>query len=88
MTIYDLSRLNKANGGKFFSRDTMKLFGDTMKSYKLKDNKDGTVTVTRTRDGRKWEFDRATGRVKHAIQFQQKLDGYRPKYPMVVCTHA
>ncbi len=79
MTLPQLAKLNKASGGFFFRRDTMKRFGETMKSYSIKANKvvPSTVTVTRKADGREWIFDKATGRVVHAIEFSQKLNGTR-----------
>lgn len=79
MTLSQLATLNKASGGFFFRRDTLQRFGENMKSFSIKANKavPSTVTVTRKADGREWIFDKATGRVVHAIEFQQKLDGTR-----------
>jgi len=65
MTIHELKALGERNGGLFFSRNNMKFAGDTMKSFSFKDNKDGTGTVTRKRDGTKWDFNLATGLVIH-----------------------
>jgi len=78
MTISELAKLNKANGGHFFNTQTMAHFGDTMRSFSIKNNKKaGTVVVTRKTDGRQWTFDTKTGRLVHAVQFQEKLDGTR-----------
>lgn len=63
ITIYELKRRNKLNGGHFFDRDTMKQWGDTLKSFrieKLEDTK--MVHVIRKRDGETWLFDTANGR--------------------------
>ena len=79
MTISELAKLNKANGGHFFNRDTMAHFGDTMKSFTIKNHPDNRklVIVTRKTDGRKWNFDKATGRIDSSVEYQEKLDGTR-----------
>jgi len=63
MTIYQLKALNEKNGGLFFSRNTMKFFGDTMKRFGVKRINDNQVKVYR-KWGRKaeWFFDAETGR--------------------------
>jgi hypothetical protein len=89
MTIYDLARLNRTNGGCFFKTETMAHFGDTMKGFGIKNNKKaGTVVVTRKSDGREWTFDAKTGRLTYGVHVSEKLDGCRSKYPMVTCTNA
>ena len=64
MTIYELKRRNVANGGKFFSREAMKLWGDTLKDLSVKRDVDpAQVVVTRKRTGHSWRFNRETGRM-------------------------
>ena len=78
MTLTELAKLNKASGGYFFNQDTMAHFGDSMKSFTIKNNKkEGTAIVTRKTDGRQWTFDTKTGRIVHHIEVQEKLDGMR-----------
>ena len=79
MTLSQLATLNKASGGHFFNRDTMAFFGDTMKNFTIKNHPDNRklVIVTRKTDGRKWNFDKATGRIDFSVKFQEKLDGTR-----------
>ena len=64
MTIYELKRRNVANGGRFFNREAMKLWGDTLKDLSVKRDVDPTqVVVTRKRNGRAYRFNRETGRM-------------------------
>ena len=64
ITIYELKRRNVANGGHFFSRDTLKLWGDTLKGLKVKRDVDPLqVIVTRKASGKAWRFNLATGRM-------------------------
>jgi len=67
MTIHDLKALGEQNGGLFFSRNNMRFAKDTMKSFSFKNNKDGTATVIRKRDGTKWTFSTVTGLVIHNL---------------------
>jgi len=64
ITIYELKRRNVANGGHFFSRDTLKLWGDTLKGLKVKRDVDPTqVVVIRGRTGTAWRFNLTSGRM-------------------------
>lgn len=63
-TLSDIRRINEQNGYYFFSRETMRFFGDTMKSFGVR-NVDGRVFVYRRKYGRRldikginsiWEF--------------------------------
>jgi hypothetical protein len=72
MTIYQLKALNEQNGGRFFSRENMKFFGDTIRNFGMCKGRDAnTVTVYRKRTGKPnvpltvWTFDLKTGRVVH-----------------------
>jgi hypothetical protein len=62
MTITRLKALNVKNGGTFFSRDCMRFFGDTMKSFSIKTLDNGNIQLTRKRSGKVWEFSAETGR--------------------------
>ena len=65
MTIYQLKRLNKANGGLFFDRENMVASGATLKDLKLwKHPKTGHYQLY-NRSCTGWEhwFHRDTGRV-------------------------
>jgi hypothetical protein len=79
MTISELAKLNKANGGHFFDRATLKGNRETMASYRVAPHKkgDATVVVVRKGDGYTWAFDAKTGRLAHSVKFQEKLDGTR-----------
>jgi len=79
MTISELAKLNKANGGHFFDRATLKGNRETLASYRIAPHKktDARAVVVRKGDGYTWTFDLKTGRVVHSVKFQQKLDGTR-----------
>ena len=65
-TLSDIRRINGESGRYFFSRDTMRFFGDTMKSFGVR-HIDGRVIVYRKRFPRylaiidAWEFHPQTG---------------------------
>jgi hypothetical protein len=64
MTIYELKQRNIADGGRFFDRETMKMFGDTLKGFGVSRDVDPEqVVVTRKRTGNAWLFNRLTGRM-------------------------
>lgn len=64
ITIYELKRRNVANGGHFFSRETLKHWGDTLKGLKVKRDIDPQqVIVERKASGKAWRFNLATGRM-------------------------
>ena len=64
MTIYELKKLNQANGGFFFARRHMEATGDTLKGFSVTRGTNPTnVVVTRKRNGESMIFDRKTGRV-------------------------
>lgn len=77
MTISDIKRLNEQNGGKFFSRENMRFFGDTLKNYGVgRGYLPNTVLVYRKRAMKphvpltRWLFSTLTGRV---VQQQKDL---------------
>ena len=64
ITIYELKRRNKANGGSFFSRQSMKFWGDTLKGFGISRDVDpAQVVVKRKRTGKSWRFNLETGRM-------------------------
>jgi hypothetical protein len=79
-TLAEIKEANTAAGQYFFSRDTMKFFGDTMRSFKVDHDDQGRVYVVRVkqmrdRDGRNMggvgdrrEFDPATGHISTVIR--------------------
>ena len=79
MTISQLAKLNKANGGHFFDRATLKGNRETLGSFRIAPHTkgDARVVVVRKGDGYTWTFDTKTGRLAHSIMFQKKLDGTR-----------
>jgi hypothetical protein len=63
MTLTKLKQLNQKNGGAFFSRATMKTFGDTMRGFSIATLPSGDIEVTRKNRSGRWVFDPKTGRV-------------------------
>ena len=67
MTIYQLKKLNQANGGTFFERRTMKSAGDTLKNLGVLRHNKTTWRVYRKKPkvGQTlgWYFRMDTGRV-------------------------
>lgn len=69
MTLSELKALNERNGGYFFSRNTMKFFGDTMKNFGLRKTDDPKIVEVYRKKatkhgsaGRTWKFNTETGR--------------------------
>jgi hypothetical protein len=46
MTIYEIKRLTEKTAPYFFSRDTLKFFGQTMSSFKVYKLSDGRYLLT------------------------------------------
>ncbi len=46
MTIYEIKYRTAEKQPYFFSRDTLKFFGQTMKDFKVKKQKDGKYLIT------------------------------------------
>lgn len=65
MTIHELKRLNKANGGLFFNRRGLAATGDTLKGFGVRQCKQnpGVLIVTRKNTGTEILFSKTTGRV-------------------------
>ena len=65
MTIYELKRLNIANGGIFFSKEAM--VGELMRDWSVKKTpgQPGYLNVTHKPTGRMHQFNATTGRVDY-----------------------
>ena len=64
MTIYELKRRNRLNGGCFFLRENLKANQETLKGFSIvRDVDPAQVVVTRKRDGKAWRFNAFTGRM-------------------------
>ena len=46
MTIYEIKKLTKETAPYFFSKDTMKFFGQTLKDFAVKRQDDGRYMIT------------------------------------------
>ncbi len=46
MTIYEIKRLTRDTEPYFFSKDTMKFFGQTLKDFKVKKQTDGRYRIS------------------------------------------
>lgn len=46
MTIYEIKELTQKTSPYFFSKDTLRFFGQTMKSFKVKKQKDGRYLIS------------------------------------------
>ena len=45
MTIYEIKRLTKKTAPYFFSKDTLRFFGQTLKDFKVYKQKDGRFKI-------------------------------------------
>ena len=61
MTIYEIKRLTQDTAPYFFSRDTMRFFGQTLKDFRVKKQADGRYRVSAS-SGDNWDGDHATVR--------------------------
>jgi hypothetical protein len=59
MTIYEVKEKTKKTAPYFFSRDTMKFFGQKMKDFKVKKASDGRYKIT-AQSGANWKFNHET----------------------------
>ena len=46
MTIYEIKRLTEKTSPYFFTRDTLRFFGQTMRDFKVYKRKDGKYLIT------------------------------------------
>lgn len=46
MTIYEIKKLTKETSPHFFTKESLKFFGQTMKSYKVYKQQDGRFMIT------------------------------------------
>jgi|TARA_R100000664_G_scaffold33185_1_gene49653 hypothetical protein len=61
MTIYEIKELTKETAPYFFSKDTMKFFGQTLKDFRVKKQDDGRYKITAP-SGSNWEHEHTTVR--------------------------
>ena len=61
MTIYEIKRLTQDTAPYFFSRDTMRFFGQTLGSFRVKKQEDGRFKVSAP-SGDNWDGDHETVR--------------------------
>ena len=54
MTIYEIKRLTQDTAPYFFSRDTMRFFGQTLKDFRVKKQADGRYRVSAS-SGDNWD---------------------------------
>jgi hypothetical protein len=59
MTIYEIKERTKKTSPYFFSKDTMKFFGQTMKDFKVYKQKDGRFKIVAP-SGSDWSNDLQT----------------------------
>jgi len=59
MTIYKIKELTKETAPYFFDRKTMKFFGQTLKDFTVKKQKDGRYLITAP-SGNNWEYNHET----------------------------
>lgn len=75
LTLSDIAEMNADGGGVFFSRATMRAFGDTRRSFAVRHMPDGSVELERVRPmrdrsgrsmggvGKRYHVDTETGRI-------------------------
>ena len=54
MTIYEIKRLTKDTAPYFFSKDTMRFFGQTLESFRVKKQLDGRYKIS-AKSGNQWD---------------------------------
>ena len=63
MTLSSLRALNRKNGGHYFDKETMNLFGESLRDFFQEPYGDGIVKVQRRNGKGTWYLSTATGRV-------------------------
>ena len=58
MTIYEIKQRTKKTAPYFFSKDTMRFFGQTLKDFKVSKQNDGRFKIT-------WNFLKTQSYTKH-----------------------
>jgi protein associated with RNAse G/E len=66
MTIYEIKELTKNTSPYFFSRDSMRFFGQTLKDFKVYKQKDGKYLVI-AESGKTWQEKHYTKRLFNPI---------------------
>ena len=62
MTIHEIKRLTKKTAPYFFSKDTMRFFGQTLKDFKVSKQEDGRFKIVAS-SGSNWSNDLKTLRL-------------------------
>ena len=62
MTIYEIKELTKQKAPYFFSRDSMRFFGQTLKDFRVYKQKDGKYLIIAS-NGKIWEGKHITKRL-------------------------
>lgn len=62
LTIYDIKRLTQETSPYFFSRDSMRFFGQTLKDFKVYKQKDGKYLII-AGSGKNWNEKHYTKRL-------------------------
>tara|TARA_R100000008_G_scaffold13859_1_gene6767 strand:+ start:155 stop:376 length:222 start_codon:yes stop_codon:yes gene_type:complete len=71
MTIYEIKQRTKKTAPYFFSRNTMRFFGQTLKDFKVSKQEDGRFKITAP-SGAKWGNDLQT--IRYFNPFNNKLE--------------
>ena len=61
MTIYEIKRLTEETAPYFFSKDTLRFFGQTLRSFSVKKQEDGRFKLSAP-SGDNWNGDHETVR--------------------------
>ncbi len=73
MTIYEIKRRTAKTAPYFFTRDTLRFFGQTMKSFAVKKQADGRFKISAPW-GRNWEQKLKTVRFFNPINNKLELE--------------
>lgn len=78
-TIQEIKAVHeeRAIGGHFFSRDTMRFFKDTMKNLGVTQNEDGVFIFRKKGISAYWKFNTETGAISGATEDIKKKHGWQ-----------
>ena len=72
MTIYEIKQRTKTTAPYFFSKDTMRFFGQTLKDFKVSKQEDGRYKIVAS-SGSKWSNDLQTIRFFNPLNNELEL---------------
>ena len=72
MTIYEIKDLTKETAPYFFSRDTMRFFGQTLRSFRVVKQADGRFKVSAP-SGDNWDYQHKTVRYFNPVNNELEL---------------